>query len=147
MALSDQLSKLSVRAKSLEDSAVALQDKNKAWVERREAELRASLDNTRSDVAAAASAESDDVHSGWAKLQQSVSEGFTSMKKSSDINRAEFRAKRADREADDAELDAEDAIEFAVYALQEAEYYVVAAADARLKSDDVALESEVAQAD
>ncbi|MCV7083548.1 hypothetical protein H7H37_22810, partial [Mycolicibacterium insubricum] len=44
------------------------------------------------------------------------------------------RPTHADRRADNAECDAEDAIEFAIYALEEAEYYVLAAAEARVEA-------------
>ena len=136
MPLSDQLSALSVQAKSLEDSAADLHTKNSAKVHERLTELRGSLDQAQSELSAQASADADSLALGWADLQKSVADGFASLKADAAARKANRKADRADRAADNAELDAEDAIDFAVYALQEAEYYVLAAADARLAADE-----------
>ena len=138
MALSEQLSKLSVQAKQLEDSANEVQSANKAKVDARLAELRTSLDEAKRDIDAQAQADAEAVAAGWADMQKSVSDGFASLKADMDARQAGRKAKRADRAADQAELDAADAIDWAVYALQEAEYYVLAAADARVAADVVA---------
>ncbi len=143
MALSDQLGKLSAQAKNLEDSASDLHAKNKAKVEARLTELRGALDQADVDL----QADADDIGTGWSNLQKSVSDGFASIKKDADARRVEHKAKRADRAADSAELDAEDAIDFAVYALQEAEYYVLAAAYARADADDAEFQAGVSSAD
>lgn len=141
MALSDQLAKLSAQAKSLEDAAAAVSSKNRAWLAQREAEVRAALDETQSATKAAVQETKDDVAAGWHDLQQSVSDGVASIKNKADKRRTEHKAKRADRAADNAEIDAEDAIAFAVYSLEEAEYYVLAAAQARIDADEAELEA------
>ena len=141
MALSEQLSKLSVQAKQLEDSANEVHTANKAKVEARLAELRTSLDDAQHDIDAQAQADAEDVAAGWAEMQKSVSDGFASLKADMDARQAGRKAKRADRAADQAELDAADAIDWAVYALQEAEYYVLAAADARATADVAAMKA------
>ena len=136
MTLSEQLSKLSVQAKQLEDSANELHSANKAKVDARLAELRTSLDEAKRDIDAQTQADAESAAAGWADLQKSVSDGFVSLKADMDARQAGRKAKRADRAADQAELDAADAIDWAVFSLQEAEYYVLAAADARAAADE-----------
>lgn len=140
MALSDQLIKLGTQAKSLEDSASQLHAKNQAAVQARLAELRVSLDDAQVKLAA----EGSEVSAGWADLQKSVQDGFASVRKDADARRTARKVKRADRAADNAELDAADAIDFAVYALQEAEYYVLTAAQARADATEVELDAMAA---
>ncbi len=143
MALSDQLTKLSAQAKNLEDSAQDLRAKNKAKVEQRLTALRGEIDQAGVTLGA----DADEVAEGWSSLQKSVSEGFANIKKRAEDRRVERGVHRADRAADNAELYAEDAIDFAVYALQEAEYYVLAAASARADADDAELQAELSSAD
>ena len=140
MTLSEQLSKLSVQAKQLEDSANEINSANKAKVDARLAELRTSLDQAKRDIDAQVQSDSESAAAEWADFQKSVSDGFASLKADMDARQAGRKAKRADRAADQAELDAADAIDWAVYSLQEAEYYVLAAADARATADAAATE-------
>ena len=140
MALSDQLTKLATQAKSLEDSAGQLHAQNQAKVQSRLADLRVSLDDAEVQL----EAEGREVSAGWAELQKSVKDGFASVKQDADARRTARKVKRADHAADNAELDAEDAIDFAVYALQEAEYYVLTAAQARAEATEVELDAMAA---
>jgi hypothetical protein len=131
MALSDQLSKLSVQAKALEDSAASIHSENKAKAEARIVELRTSLDDAQTEIDNKLDADADALDSGWAQMQKSVSDSFASLKADADARRTKRKATHADRVADSAELDAEDAIDFAIQALQEAEYFVLTASVAR----------------
>lgn len=139
MALSDQLAKLSVQTKHLEDSAKAASEKDRAALAKREGEVKTSLEQTRARAEVVADDGADEVEAGWRKLQQSVSDGFAGLRESADRRRVEFKAKHADRKADNAEKDAEDAVAFAIYSIEQAEYYVVAAAQARLAADEADL--------
>lgn len=143
MALSDQLSKFSAQAKSLEDSASAAEKRGKEWLSERQSEVKSSLEQAQAEVAAQVQAHADEVSKGWRKLQQSVSDDFDSLRENAGKRHAEHQAKRADRAADRAEEDAEDAIAFAIYSLEQAEYYVLAAAQARLDADDAVLNAEL----
>ncbi|GAA1828876.1 hypothetical protein [Agromyces salentinus] len=146
MALSEQLDKLKDQTRQLEQSASEIHTQDKAKVDARLTELRSSLDDAQRDVDAKAKADVADLTDGWANLQKSVTDGFASLKSDQEARQAERQAKRADRAADRevkrvdraadrAEADAADAIEWAVYALQEAEYYVLAAVVARADAD------------
>jgi hypothetical protein len=128
MALSDQLSKLSQQAKSLEDAVSSFNaDTHEKMAERRDA-AKKSLDETRARADAKASAGAAAASASWARFQQSVSSDFDHLHDEIAEKRAKHAAERADHRADSAESDAEDAIDFAVYALQEAEYAVLDAA-------------------
>ncbi|MEF2975688.1 hypothetical protein [Subtercola sp. YIM 133946] len=136
MALSDQLSELSTQAKALEDSAASIHAENKAKAEARIAELRASLDAAKVSVDSKLDADADEIDTAWAQMQRSVSDSFASLKADADARRTHRKATHADRAADSAELDAQDAIDFAIQALQEAEYFVLTAAVAREDADE-----------
>lgn len=147
MALSDQLAKLSAQAKSLEDSATAAEQRGKEWLSQRESEVKAALEQARAEVAADARADADEIAAGWHKLHSSVSDDFASLRESAGKRHARHQARRADRAADNALIDAEDAVAFAVYALEQAEYYVLVAAQARLDADDAELNAELKNAE
>lgn len=147
MALSDQLAKLSAQAKSLEDSAAATEAKDKAKVAARKAEVEAKLNAAKAEAQAEGKADADDVAAGWQKLRAKVSGDFDTLRENAGKRHATHQAKHTDRRADNAECDAEDAIEFAIYALEEAEYYVLAAAEARVEAVDAELNAEIKNAE
>jgi hypothetical protein len=74
---------------------------------------------------------SAEISDRWKQMQTSVADGFESLRDHAEARRAD----RAERTAENAEFDAEAAVTFAVYALQEAEYYVLAAVVARADAD------------
>ena len=147
MALSDQLAKLSVQAKSLEDSTRAAEQRDKERLAQREGEVKAKLDKVHAEVIADAQADADDVARGWQKMKRSVSDDFAALRESAGVRHAQHQAKHADRTADRAEADAEDAIEFAIFSLEQAEYYVLAAAQARIDADEAELNAEIKAAE
>jgi uncharacterized membrane protein len=81
---------------------------------------------------------SAEISSRWKQMQTSVADGFESLRDQAEARRADRAVARAERTAENAEFDAEAAVIFAVYALQEAEYYVLAAAVARADADTAA---------
>jgi hypothetical protein len=128
MALSDQLGRLSAQAKSFEDTVTAFNSDTRQKIADKRAEAKKSLDETRSRIGDQVTADQADFDTSWASLQKSVSDSFDDLNQKLADKRADRAEKRADRKADAAEADAEDAIDFAVYALQEAEYAVLDAA-------------------
>jgi hypothetical protein len=147
MALSDLILRLGSQAKDLEDSAAALHTDNDAKLKARASELHESLSKIKSLLGENLQADSDDAANRWAGLQRAVSDGFEALRTEAAARAADL-AEQSDAVARRAELDAEDAIDFAVHALQEAEYYVVAAAAARGDADatdgDVLVDAVVA---
>jgi len=112
MAFSDRILRLGNQAKQLEETASALHTDNDAELKARETELRDSLAKVKSAVDQKLQANSEVAADRLAGLQRTVSDGFEAI-----------RTDGTTRE----KLDAEDAIAFAIHALQEAEYYMLAA--------------------
>jgi hypothetical protein len=132
--LSDQLSHLADRTKTVEDTATAAKAKNRAQLETTKSNLKASLDavGTKTDEAKAqAQGRMSDVH-------DSVEKHFADRRTAITEHKAGRDLKRAERRADDAEQDAADAITLVFYVLDQAEYAVVDAALARADADDLA---------
>jgi hypothetical protein len=138
MALSDDLTKLAARAKDAEDNAVAAQGKAKA-------DLEADVENAR----AVAQAEADRLHESadanrarisawWHDVQRSWSQHVAAVKENIDDRKAEHDVDRANKRAEHAEGDAAFAIDYAVAAIEEAEYAVLDASLARMEADELA---------
>jgi hypothetical protein len=128
MALSDQLTRLAEQSKALEASAADVQAKNDAKVEARLATLQQSLDAFKAQVGNDLVADGHDATSDWLTMQKNVSDAFNTIHAKAAAQRAVRKAKHAESVAEESELDAEDAVDFAVYAIQEAEYALLQAA-------------------
>ena len=137
MALSDQLTKLAEQTKALETSAADVKAKNDAKVQARIAELHASLEATKVEIGDDLVAEGDQEAKDWATMQQNVSQAFDSLHARAASRRQAHKAKRAESIAEDSEWDAADAVDFAVYAIQEAEYALLQAAADRDTADEL----------
>jgi hypothetical protein len=135
MALSDALINLGNQAKELEDSAAGARQENEAKLRARTNELRTSIAEAKSNMDTKVDEKSAEISSRWKQMQTSVADGFESLRNQAEARRADRAVARAERTAENAEFDAEVAVTFAVYALQEAEYYVLAAAVARADAD------------
>jgi hypothetical protein len=136
MTLSDQLLALSAQAKHLEASAEAVKERDLAKIGQRKAELQASVTAARADLHADLSAASEDVNAEWAADRAAIATSFDTLGQKRAARHTAWSAKRADRAADSAEADALDDIEFALYAIEEAEYSILDAVDARTTADD-----------
>jgi hypothetical protein len=128
MALSDQLTKLAEQARALETSAADVKAKNDAKVQARIATLHESLEATKVEIGDDLVADGDQATRDWATMQQNVSDAFDSLHAQAAAHRAARKAKRAEGIAEDSEWDAADAVDFAIYAIQEAEYALLQAA-------------------
>ncbi|WP_426515591.1 hypothetical protein ACPPVQ_13365 [Diaminobutyricibacter sp. McL0618] len=143
MALSDELLKLSNQSRELEASIEATKERNDEKLKARKAQLDAQLTDARTKLGAKVNAAGDETAAEWADAQKSVSDAFASLRADSTARHAKWSAKRAGRAADDAEADALDSIDFAIYAIQEAEYAVLDAAIARDEADEKAADAAV----
>jgi hypothetical protein len=130
MALSDLILRLGSQAKDLEDSASALHADNDAKLKARASELYESLSKIKAELGQKLDADSEVAATRWAGLQRTVSDGFEALRTQA-AARAGDPAVQADSAATRANVEAEDAIDFALHALQEAEYYLLAAVAAR----------------
>jgi MFS family permease len=138
MALSDDLARLSTRAKEAEDHVAAAKAKAKDDVKqdvgtaRASAEAEADKLRKRADSDdAKLSAWWKDVQQSWSRHSDDVHSHFEEMKSGMDRNRAE-------RHAEHAYDDAQFAIDFAYSAITEAEYAVLDASLARMEADELA---------
>lgn len=135
MALSDLLLRLASRTEDLENSVAALRSNDETKLAERAGELRDSLSQIRSALVRKVDAEADASVTRWVELQRAVADGFEVLRDAATY--ATDPALRAEADAAQAELEAEDAVDFAVHALQEAEYYVLVALAARDAADEV----------
>ncbi|HEY2644600.1 MAG TPA: hypothetical protein VGI56_12675 [Galbitalea sp.] len=138
MALSDELSKLASQTKALEDSAESVKTRNDAQVQARIDQLHASLDSAKEEFEDDVTVANDKAAANWSAMQKKVSDHFDALHAKVAARNAGREAKHAERIADESELDAADAVDFASYAIQEAEYAVLQATLDRAAADAVA---------
>ena len=141
MALSDQLTKLSARAKELEDRAAAAKSKGKADLEQDVKEARESAQGQADDLRKSAEAGKDKISVWWDDVQRSWNENIAAIRKNVDDRRAAHDSKAAQRAADSADEDAAFAIDYAYAAIEEAEYAVLDADLAHMEADEFAAKS------
>jgi hypothetical protein len=138
MALSDELTKLSARAKEAEDHAAAAQGKAKAELEQEVKQARESASTQADKLRTSADAHQDRISAWWHDVQRSWSKHVAAIKDDIADRRAEHDLDSATRRADNAEEDALFAIDYAYAAIDEAEYAVLDAALARMDADEQA---------
>jgi len=136
--LSAALLDLASRVRRVEDSAAAVEAKNRAKLQARREELEAAIDESHVELAAAATQAKDTANGKWTKIKNSVEGRVDEMRSDFAKWQAEFKEGRAERAAEDAEYDAVVAVNFAAYCLDAAEWAVVQAELARGEADQLA---------
>jgi hypothetical protein len=119
IALSDQLSKLSIRAKQAEDHAAAAQGKAKADFDQQVKEGRESAQVQGDALRKTAESGKGKLSAWWESVQRSRNEHLAAVRKSMDDRKAEHDLTTAQRVADQAEDDAAFAIDYAYAAIEE----------------------------
>jgi len=138
MALSDQLTKLSARAKEAEDRAAAAQTKAKADLEMDVKAARESAKARADQLSRTVEDQKGKLSAWWTRLQRSWDEHIAELRQNIDQRRGAHDLDVARREADSAEEDAAFAVDYAYAAIEEAEYAVLDARLARMNADDLA---------
>ena len=128
--LSDALIGLAGRVKRVEDSAQAVQEKNRAALQSRREELEGTIQQSKIELEVAATQAKDATRSWWSEATSSIQADFAEWQ-------AELKEKNAERAADDAEDDAVVAVSLAAYCLDAAEWAVVRAELARGEADQI----------
>ena len=128
--LSDALIGLAGRVKRVEDSAEAVQEKNRAALQSRREELEGTIQQSKIELEVAATQAKDATRSWWSGAMSSIQADFAEWQ-------AELKEKNAERAADDAEDDAVVAVSLAAYCLDAAEWAVVRAELARGEADQI----------
>ncbi|HEY3013918.1 MAG TPA: hypothetical protein VGJ41_02350 [Nocardioides sp.] len=138
MAVSDQLTKLSARAKELEDRAAAASAKNKSDLEKDVAQARQAAQAQAAELRKSAENSKGQISAWWDSVQRSWNDHLKSVRDNVDEKKAAHDLKSAEKAADQADDDAVFAIDYAYAAIDEAEYAVLDAALARMEADDLA---------
>ena len=137
MALSDQLTELTARAKEAEDRAAAARDKSKAGLQADVETARASAQERAKKLRESAEANKNKLSVWWYDLQRTWNEHVAKIRDDIDTKRAEHDEDRAERRAEHRADDAAFAVDFAYTAIEEAEYAVLDAALARKEADEL----------
>jgi hypothetical protein len=138
MAVSDDLARLSVRAKQAEDRAAAAKAQAHDQLQQAVAEARDSTQQT-ADKLRAESAAAADRTGAWAdNIQRSWDDHLARARERMDARKARHAADRTESDAEDAESYAAYSIDLAYSAIEEAEYAVLDAVLARHDADEAA---------
>ena len=133
--LSASMAELSQRAKDAEDHMAAARKETHEQPETRVAEAKATAQRRREEMKTRGTKVNDQLASAWASLVANVQEQFEKMRAKLGEKRDDLDAKAAEQRAERAEANAAVAVDFAQYALDEAEAAALEAADARKTAD------------
>jgi hypothetical protein len=133
--LSDQLSDLSVRAKKLEDAAMAAQKEGQDKMVARTAEARASATAAVDKVKQSIKAASDAGSTKWGAMEAKLGADMDALKMRVSEKKHAIDANIAERNAKDAEEDAGFAIDYAIASVEQAKLAVFDAIFARLDAE------------
>lgn len=136
--LSNSLAELSERAKVAEKRAADARSETREQLDARVAVVKASAQHRRDEFHARNAKAKDEITSRWSELRDNTQAHFAEMQSKIDERRSEHDAKVAQRRADRAAENAAEAIDFALYAIDEAEASVLDATDARVIADALA---------
>ena len=137
MAASDQLAKLSARAKEAETRVAAAEDKAKADLEKDISYSRAAGQQQAQALREMAEDSERKISNWWNDVQEAWDKHVAAFRESIDERKAERDLSTAETRADYAEDDALFAIDFAYSAIQEAEYAALDASLARMEADEL----------
>jgi hypothetical protein len=137
MDFSDQLAKLSARAKQAETRAAAAQSKARSDLEADIATARASAQAQAQKLREGAEATQGKISHRWAAVQKTWTEYIAAVHETIDEANEGISLVQAQRAADVAEDDASYAIDYAYSAIEQAEYDVLQAEFARMKADEL----------
>jgi hypothetical protein len=135
--VSDQLSELSKRVKSAEDTVDAAKAETREQLTVRVERARTDAEQRAIDLRASGDAALQDVADWWKDIQVRWKDHVRTLRQEAQGVRDEYNASRAHRRAEQAEASADFAIAFAMAAIDEAEYAVLDATLARAEANDV----------
>ena len=136
--LSSALLDLASRVKRVQDSAAAVEAKDRAKLQERREELAAAIDESRIELAAATTEAKEATRAKWSAVKNSIEGQIDEMRADFAKWQAEIKEDRAERSAKDAEYDAVVAVNLAAHCLDAAEWAAVQAELARGEADQLA---------
>jgi hypothetical protein len=134
MTVSDDLARLSVRAKQAEDRAAAAKAQARDQLQQAVQEARDSTQQTADKLRAESAAAADRADN----IQRSWDDHLAQARERIDARKARHAADRAETDAEDADSYAAYSIDLAYSAIEEAEYAVLDAVLARQDADKAA---------
>jgi hypothetical protein len=138
MAESHELiDKLADRAKEAKDHVRASSTATKEKLESQVSEARAAADKTTQELKTKAAASQDEASKRWNEVRQNWNDHVAKIREKIDAEKAEHDVNRAQRRAQRAEDEAVASVEFALVAIEEAEYDALDAALARAEADEM----------
>ena len=140
MALSEQLRKLSVRTKVLEDRAAAANEEARADLER---QVKVARETSQANAEALRKSIEDaqtEVWVWWDEVGRAWDQHVTTVRQHIDDKVAAHDLKAAQRDAEEADEYASYLIDYTYAAVEEAEYAVLDAALAHMRADELAAE-------
>jgi hypothetical protein len=135
--LSAALLDLASRVTRVEDSAAAVESKNRAKLQARRQELEAAIDDSQGELAAAATQAKQSAHTTWSQAKTMIEGQVNDMRADFAKWQAEIKEEHAEQAAENAEYDAVVAVNLAAYCLDAAEWAVVQAELARGQADQL----------
>ena len=136
--LSERLQDLSAQAKHTEDTIDAVLSENRQRVQAQRDALSTKGETQRDTFTKQVDGAQTEFEAKLLELRDAVEGQFATIRANAAKQHAERDVKRAERRAGDAELDAVAAVDFAGFALEQAEYAIVGAAIARVDADELA---------
>ena len=142
MAASDDLTKLTVRAKEAEERVGAAREMAKSDLQANRDFARARGEEQAEDLRAVAEKGQEQISDAWKEMQITWNHATAALREDVESRKAEHDLRKTQRRADRAEDDARFAIDFAYSAIVEAEYAVLDAAVARMEADEQSKEGD-----
>ena len=137
MPVSDDLSKLSVRAKEAEGRVTAAPEKANADLEEDLEFTRTAVEKQNAVLRELVSESKGRMSDRWHDSQAAWNEAIAPVREENENRKAEHDLHKAEGRANRAEEDARFAIDFAYSAIVEAEYAALDAALARMEADEL----------
>ena len=135
---SNRMDDLAQRAQQARERVHASANETKENLEAQVAGARASTDEKSRELQAQAAGARDEAAQRWDGVRQSWNDHVAEMRRKAAADKAGFDHRRAEHRAKLVEEDALAAVEFAILAVEEAEYEVLDALLARAEADDLA---------
>jgi hypothetical protein len=142
MEMSEQLSRLAERTKTLEEHAAAARQKARADLEHDVAEAKAASKADAEALRESVAATAADVSAWWTDVGRAWDAHIAKMRQHIQEQSAKHDLKTAQRDADDAEAYASYLIDYTYAAVQEAEYAVLDATLVRREADELAAQTQ-----
>jgi hypothetical protein len=135
MTVSEKVDALQKRVADLKSSFEAARTETNEQVRARISKAKADAARAQDEAKAKAAQAADKTQSRWAAMKADFSAKVSQMQEDIDRKRDEHDVKAAQRHADDAEDNALDALDFAAWAVDQADVAVLDATDARAWAD------------